>query len=393
MAVEVLRPNADVVGDWTKSDILVLTAWEHIDDAVLDPANARTNGDGDHLTSSTAGQETEVGVGTFALPSGNTVSAARLKAFCAGGTKRGIDVRLLTGATVLAGPIRVAAGSAEAWTTLTYSGSLTQAQIDDLRAELVCVSTAGGGGAAAVTVYAAYIEVDHAAPLTVVGASRALPFALSSLVGTARIVPYAVHTFAGTSRVLSYGISGTVGISRALPYSVEASLTVVGTSRALPYGIRSMIGATRLLPYGVQASVGTTKALPYGIRQFVATSRIAPYSVLAVMGTSRVLAWGVSGLVGASRGLPYNVEGSLTVVGRSTVLPYSVRAVIGSSRLIPYTVKTQVGSSRTLPYTVEVSVGGTVGASRTLVYYVSGVSSRPGFAEPIQPGRRERFNH
>lgn len=159
MATEVLRPNADVVAGWT--ELPAGAANVTLDDAVLAPTDAAASGDGGSIATSTAGAECEVHVGTFTLGT-DVVSAVRLKMYCTTGAKRGIDWRLLHGTTELAAGTRVGANQSGQWYTVTYTGTLTQAQIDDLRAEFVCVSTAGGGGAGSVTVYAAYIEVDHA---------------------------------------------------------------------------------------------------------------------------------------------------------------------------------------------------------------------------------------
>lgn len=164
MASSILRPNADVVNTMSKS--AGTTSWGALDDAVLSPTNARTGGDGVQLTSSTAAQEFQCDLTTFALPAGNVVSRVVAYVYCAGGVKRGIDLKLLTGATVLAGPVRVGASQAEGWVQVEYIGSLTQAQIDALRVQGVIVSTASGTGQTVATVYAAYVEVFYAAPDT-----------------------------------------------------------------------------------------------------------------------------------------------------------------------------------------------------------------------------------
>lgn len=160
MATTVLRPDADVTAGWTESS--GTTAWNLLDDAVTDPTDAQASGDGGSISTSTAGAECEVHVASFTLGT-DEVSAARLKTYLVTGAKRQIEIRLLTGTTQLGTTLSTGASAAEGWYTLTYTGALTQAQIDDLRAEFICRSTAGGGGAGSCTVYAAYVEVDHAA--------------------------------------------------------------------------------------------------------------------------------------------------------------------------------------------------------------------------------------
>ncbi len=177
MATTTLRPNADVVNAWTKS--AGTTSWEALDDSVTDPTNPRTSGDGVHITSSTAAQESEVDLATFTL-NGDVVSAVRLKVFSAGGNRRGANARLLTGATQLvaaAAPPATTPGTAEAWYTLTYTGTLTQGQLDALRAEVIC-TTISGGSPTAATVYAIYAEVDHAPPPALVRRRLVVPQAV-----------------------------------------------------------------------------------------------------------------------------------------------------------------------------------------------------------------------
>jgi hypothetical protein len=242
VATETLRPNADVLAGWTESPAGAANAV--LDDSVTDPTNAETSGDGGNINSSTAAAECEVHVGTFTLGT-DEVSAVRLKVFAKAGTKRGIDWRLLHGTTQLAAGTRITS-TTSAWYTATYTGSLTQAQIDDLRCEVVCVSTAGGGGATAAFVYAAYIEVDHAVATDPVSATRQVTYDVLGYVSGQRQVTYDMAGLVSATRQVSFDLRGWVSPTRALSYDVRGA---VQASRSVVYDVRGWASGDRNVTY------------------------------------------------------------------------------------------------------------------------------------------------
>jgi hypothetical protein len=162
MPTDVLRPNADVTNNWTKVGG-PSAGWECLDDALEQPTNAATSGDGDHITGTTTnGTTQECHVGTFTLGS-ELVTKVTLWVYCLTGSKKGVEISLRSGAAQL-GVLTVPQNEAAGWRSIAVEGARTQGEIDDLRARFVTIQSAGGGGAAAPTVYAAYIEVAHEVP-------------------------------------------------------------------------------------------------------------------------------------------------------------------------------------------------------------------------------------
>lgn len=158
MATDILRPNADVTNNWTKST--GTAGWACIDDVITQPTDAKASGDGASLSGTTSpGTTQECGFSTFTLGT-DTVSKTTLYVYCEGNVKRGIDISLRTAAAQLGTTTSVAANEAAGWKTVEITTALTQSDIDDLRVRLVC--TGSGGGASSPAAYAAYVAVDHA---------------------------------------------------------------------------------------------------------------------------------------------------------------------------------------------------------------------------------------
>lgn len=146
-----LDPNADGTQNaWTKSSGTV--GWSLIDDATRQPSTPNTT---DNVNEVTAGdqQETQFATGTFV--SGTWT----LWAYCKGGTKRKIQYAINTGGGFGTLADLVGAGQADQWVSKDVSSLITnQTTLDAFQVKFQCVSTAGGGGATAVFVYATYLE-------------------------------------------------------------------------------------------------------------------------------------------------------------------------------------------------------------------------------------------
>ena len=157
----VVRPNSTITaGSWTVAPGGTIDSV--LDDNVLSPTAPSTSGD--HISENGNGPVGfEVGLTSAALRSGENVVSVTGWMFGDTGDARTLDADLRTGATVLASG-SWAAGLPSGWRSLGYSGSLTQAQLDDLRQ----AATLQGSGASSVTrLYAAYAEVTtdmNAAP-------------------------------------------------------------------------------------------------------------------------------------------------------------------------------------------------------------------------------------
>lgn len=194
------------------------------------------------------------------------------------------------------------------------------------------------------------VGASLAMPYTVraaVGSSRSLPYTLRAPVGTSLAQPFTVKVAAGRSLSTPYTVRAPVGSSRAFPYTVSA---LAGRSLAQPYTVRANVGRSLVLPFDVRALAGRSLALPYLLRAAVGRSLALPYDVAEASGEGRYIevSW-VELEVPAAVGV--------TAVGRSLVMPYTVKARAGNSLEQPYTVKAAVGSSVATPYIVRATVG------------------------------------
>ncbi|HEX8082780.1 MAG TPA: Ig-like domain-containing protein [Solirubrobacteraceae bacterium] len=156
----VVRPNTTIsAGSWTV--VPSGTIDSVLDDNVLSPAAPSTASD--YVEENGNGPVTfEVGLGDVALRSGENVTSVRSWGYATTGDARTIDVDLRHGTTVLASGSWPAGAPAQ-WQSLTYTGSLTQLEVNDLRQHR---TIQGNGASTATRVYAAYAEVhtDMAAP-------------------------------------------------------------------------------------------------------------------------------------------------------------------------------------------------------------------------------------
>src|SRR5687767_1394279 len=155
----VVRPNATVANGWTV--VPAGTADSVLDDNVLSPAAPSTatdfvqeNGNGPVAV--------EVALGNVALRGGENVTSVKSWAYASTGDLRTLDSELRHGVTVLASGTWPSGVSAM-WQSLTYTGALTQVQLDDLRQRRVLQ---GSGASTTSFVYAGYAEVhtDMASP-------------------------------------------------------------------------------------------------------------------------------------------------------------------------------------------------------------------------------------
>lgn len=146
---DILRPNADVSTGW--GPIPGPAHWSAIDDAVVQP----TAGDTSDSINTSANATDEVALTTAALP-----AIEKIDVWVYAATNDTITVSLRDGTTQFAtGNLNT--GGATQWVKVcTYTGSLTQAQVDDLRIRFV------GGAGFTNAIYTAYTEVFSTADKT-----------------------------------------------------------------------------------------------------------------------------------------------------------------------------------------------------------------------------------
>jgi len=131
MPTTYLDPDGDITNQWTKSTGTV--SWSLLDDAVRQPTAPTTGSD--RLTTTTDAQVTEVTLTSLALGTGSVVSViAWWHGANGSATKSSVDLALYTGATQLA--VTTITSTTETWYSVTYTGPLTQAELDDLRIRL-----------------------------------------------------------------------------------------------------------------------------------------------------------------------------------------------------------------------------------------------------------------
>jgi predicted phage tail protein len=149
----VVRPNTTTItGSWT---IVPSGSIDSVlDDNVLSPTAPSTASD--YVNANGNGPMTfEVGLSDVTLRGGENVTSVRSWGYAATGDARTLDTELRHGTTVLASGTWPSSVPAQ-WQSLLYTGSLTQAELNDLRQR----RTLQGTGASTHTfVYAAYAEV------------------------------------------------------------------------------------------------------------------------------------------------------------------------------------------------------------------------------------------
>lgn len=162
-------PNADTADTgWTRST--GATNFGCVDDAVRQPTNASTSGDGATLSTSTSGAKTGIKFGTGTYDASATY---KLWVYAAAGSKRKIQVETSTNDGTSWNAIADLQTSTTAgWVSLDVTSLITsQATLDAFAARFTATST-GGGGTTAATIYAAYLSADTA--------GTALPFTVET---------------------------------------------------------------------------------------------------------------------------------------------------------------------------------------------------------------------
>ena len=219
MPSTILRPDGDItVG------LVCSTGTSHyalIDETTLDTAdyNYKTSNAAD--TNSVSGSDL-VSVGTFTRPAVIETVAVKVNITLSPGSNGGTascTIKLYTGATELA-----SGSGATGWNTVTYTGDLTQSQIDDLRIYVSIIVASGYYYDGKFYSYytstgrcnMAYVELTYSSPKTL------LPSAItgSNTFGTARFKLYLKPS----------GITGsnTFGIARFKLYLKPASISSTG---------------------------------------------------------------------------------------------------------------------------------------------------------------------
>jgi hypothetical protein len=156
-AVYQLRPDSTFLASgWTATPAGTTLA-DATNDAVVAPTAPSTATD---YVSSTQNNALSLYVGNLTLAPGETVTGVKVHMYLAAGSNRAPTVFLIHDLVTLA-TTAYPAGSPAGWYTTTYTGSLTQAELDAL---YLGVTPQGNGGSTPTYVYAAYAEVTTSDP-------------------------------------------------------------------------------------------------------------------------------------------------------------------------------------------------------------------------------------
>ncbi|MDQ5808674.1 MAG: hypothetical protein M3320_08370, partial [Actinomycetota bacterium] len=156
----VVRPDSTITaGSWTVTPSGTIESV--LDDNVLSPVAPSTATD--HIDENGNGPVTvEVGLGDVALRAGEAVTSVKSWGYLSTGDTRWLETRLRAGGSDLASDT-VPAGTPAMWHSMTFTGSMTQTEVNDLQQQ---ATLQGGGASTATFIYASYAEVvtDGAIP-------------------------------------------------------------------------------------------------------------------------------------------------------------------------------------------------------------------------------------
>lgn len=170
MATQLLRPNADITFDsanTTTNPASHPTIWDLLNDAVTQPAAPSTASGfiNDGASSST----NEVALETFSLAGGIVTQVIGWIYLTGSGGAFTVTTSLWANGVQLASAVITPAGS-PGWQSVTYTGALTQSDIDDLRIRMLFANTIANS-----TVYETYAEVTYTpATSTISGATLSM---------------------------------------------------------------------------------------------------------------------------------------------------------------------------------------------------------------------------
>jgi hypothetical protein len=302
-----IRPDGDVTNNWTKSS--GTQGFAAIDDPVTPPTDASTAGDGLSISSVTSGQVQECSLQNPSLAVGQIVPAVEVHAYVAGGSKRGVQIDLVSALGMILTTISVAAGAAAAWQSVTLTQNFTAVEVNDLRVRFTTTSTSGGGATAA-TVYAAY--VNAVTPSPVHERSAAVSGASGVAAGGVRFGVFArASVVSGTSTVAVAGVVVRVH---------SRSAAIAGTCTVATAPQRILVRSVAVVGAGAVGATGAISATGSAVGAGAATQ-------------SRAVAFGGQSGV-ASAGLGWSVfTGSVTVAGFGSVGSVGRRDVIRSVTL------------------------------------------------------------
>jgi hypothetical protein len=248
-----LRPAAVISNNWTVTPSSS-TAASVLADVVSQPTAPGTATD--YLSSQAGSAVAEVTVQSTPLEAGDSVVSAQGWAYLASGSKRTVQLELVSlGASL--GSTTVPAGQAAGWQSVTVNQALTQAQLNDLR---IRITLSGSGASTTSIVYAAYVALTTSDPAVLSTSSSTSPSFSATLSAADQTIPYTLPLTVSDRRGTAAGwnlslTSTTFSTGGGSPHTLPTTASqVTGVGQACA-------GATCTSPVN---SVGYPVALPAG---------------------------------------------------------------------------------------------------------------------------------
>lgn len=247
MPTYILRPDGTITAGWSLGGTATSTH-QAVNGTAVQPTAGEV---GAYIFINGNGNVAEVSLGTVSLGTETVTGLTVWEYGAADGLAGSHTFQAYTGTTALGAAGTTPDSAANAWRSTTYSGSLTQAQVDDLRIRF----TNGPGGLGSNYVREAYIELTTAAGSTVVTAGTAS----ATADGDPVVVRAGVTVAADTASATADGDPVAVRAGVTVPADT-ASATADGDPVAFAAGVVVAAGTAAATASGdpVVVSAGVT---------------------------------------------------------------------------------------------------------------------------------------
>lgn len=216
MATYYLRPDGVISSAWNLNGAASANA--ALNGTAVQPTAGDTT---QFISSNTSAQVTEVTLGTITLGGGESVTSVKVWEYGKADTlASGHAFQAYKGTTALGTAGAVADGDALAWRSSTYTGALTQAEVDDLRIRF----TEGGGGLGSNYAYEAYVELTTVITPALSPAASGVASCSAAVTAAPRLAPSSPAAVGAASAAMT--ASAQLAPAPAAAASVSASAEV-----------------------------------------------------------------------------------------------------------------------------------------------------------------------
>ena len=359
-----------------------LTEWgtyADIDDAVRDPTDASTGGDGSALakTNGLFTRTTRVELTTDTIT--GTVSQAVVRIYANTQTNCTITANLKAGGSWIGQQTIVAAGQSSGWYSVTFSSlSLSQSDVDGLILELAAVGTAPSVSSA--NCYAAYVVISEASGSVTMEADAGTYALTGQPAGVGMGFSLDFGSFNGTGQT-----PDNVGVD--VPVA-QGSYGVIGFAQG--YSIYTMAVDAGTYTYtGKTMRHDLTMAAGFGVYTLYGQEQVPTvFEMVAAAGTYTVAGQGITTGLSIPLGFgEYELAGQDPLMGPGFIVVYPHGCGLYALTGEPITVAVDVpvaNGSYTL--TGQSSVGGEGRIHAHGSYVLSGQGIAPGVSLPVAHG-------